>query len=300
MMQSQQVLTRPRYQRTLGEILRGKRFSQLMTRIIVYIILFAGAFILMVPFAWMLSTSLKRPGAVFLFPPQWIPKPIVWSNYPQAWSYLPFNLFLKNTLIITATTVVGATLSSAVVGYSFARLRWIGRDIMFMVVLATMMLPYHVTMIPVFAIWKKLGFVDTLVPLIVPAFFGGGAFNVFLMRQFFMTIPLELDDAAKIDGCGVLGIFWRIIIPLSKPVVGTVAIFQFLYRWNDFMGPLIYLNTTKKYTLALGLQLFRGQYSTKWELLMAASVICMLPVLIIYFLAQRYFVQGIVFTGIKG
>lgn len=298
-METGQVLSRPRYQRTLGEVLRSKSFSQTATRIIVYVILFAGAFVLMVPFAWMVSTSLKRPGAVFKFPPEWIPKPVVWTNYPRAWNYLPFNLFLQNTLIITAITVVGATLSSAIVGYSFARLRWIGRDAMFMIVLATMMLPYHVTMIPVFAIWKRLGFVDTFVPLIVPAFFGG-AFNVFLMRQFFMTIPLELDDAAKIDGCGVLGIFWRIIIPLSKPVVGTVAIFQFLFRWNDFMAPLIYLNTTKKYTLALGLQLFRGQYNTEWELLMAASVIVMLPVLIIYFFAQRYFVQGIVFTGIKG
>lgn len=286
--------------RRKGGLMQSKRFREGVARTIVYLILFSGAFVLMVPFAWMVSTSLKRPGAVFKFPPEWLPDPVVWSNYPRAWNHLPFNLFLQNTIVYTATTIVGATLSSALVGYSFARLRWIGRDLMFMVVLATMMLPYHVTMIPVFAIWRTLGFVDTLWPLIVPAFFGGGAFNVFLMRQFFMTVPLELDDAAKIDGCGVLGIFWRILVPLSRPVIGVVAIFQFLYRWNDFMGPLIYLNTTRRYTLALGLQLFRGQYNTEWELLMAASVICMLPVLVIYFVAQRYFVQGIVFTGIKG
>jgi len=267
---------------------------------LVYVIILSGAFVLMVPFAWMVSTSLKLPGDVFDWPPKWLPDPVVWRNYPQAWSYLPFNTFLKNTLIITAFGVFGQTLTSSLVGYSFARLRWIGRDVLFVVVLATMMLPFHVTMIPVFAIWKTLGFVDTFVPLIAPAFFGGGAFNIFLMRQFFMTIPLELDDAAKIDGCNIIAIYWRIIMPLSKAVVGTVAIFSFLGNWNDFLGPLIYLNSTQKYTLALGLQLFRGQYNTQWALLMAASVIVMMPVLVIYFLAQRYFVQGIVFTGIKG
>ncbi len=286
--------------RQTGGLLASRRFRDGALSVVIYVIILGGAFVLMVPFAWMLATSLKGKGAVFNWPPQWIPNPIVWSNYPKAWSYLPFNLFLRNTVIITAITVFGETLTSSLVGYSFARLRWIGRDVLFMVVLATMMLPFHVTMIPVFAIWKTLGFVDTLVPLTVPAFFGGGAFNIFLMRQFFMTIPLELDDAAKIDGCGILGIYARIIMPLSKAVVGTVSIFTFLWGWNDFLGPLIYLNSTKKYTLALGLQLFRGQYNTKWELLMAASIIVMMPVLAIYFFAQRYFVQGIVFTGIKG
>jgi len=275
-------------------------FMQRLQRTVVYIILFAGAAVLMVPFLWMVSTSLKRPGAVFVFPPEWIPNPFVWTNYPMAWNHVPFTTFTINTVIITAWTVVGATLTSAIVGYSFARLRWVGRDPLFLIVIATMMLPQHVTMIPVFAIWRSMGFVNTFIPLIVPAFFGGGPFNIFLMRQFFMTLPLDLDDAAKIDGCGVFGVFWRIVGPLSKPVIGTVAIFQFLYRWNDFMGPLIYLNDQKRYTLALGLQLFRGQYETKWELLMAASVIVMMPVLVIYFFAQRYFVQGIVFTGVKG
>lgn len=281
-------------------ILGSKRTRTLIFKMVVYILLFMGTFVLMIPFAWMVSTSLKEPGAVFNWPPEWMPDPVVWGNYPKAWSYLPFNTFLTNTLIITVTTVIGQTLSASIVGYSFARLRWIGRDVLFLVVLATLMLPFHITMIPVFAIWKQLGAVDTLVPLIIPAFLGGGAFNIFLMRQFFMTIPLELDDAAKIDGCSVLGIYWRIIMPLSKPVTGTVAIFSFLFHWNDFLGPLIYLNSTSKYTLALGLQLFQGQYETKWELLMAASVIVMMPVLIIYFLAQRYFVQGIVFSGVKG
>lgn len=280
-------------------VLSRVSFWESVHHVVVYVLLFGGAFVLMIPFVWMLSTSLKKPGAVFIFPPEWIPDPFVWSNYPKAWNYVPFTLFLKNTLIITGISVLAVTLTSSLVGYSFARLRWVGRDQMFLIVLATMMLPSHVTMIPVFAIWKQLGFVDTFVPLIMPAFFGG-AFNIFLMRQFFMTLPLELDDAAKIDGCGVLGIFWRIMVPLSKPVIGTVAIFQFLYQWNAFLGPLIYLNSEKRYTLALGLQLFRGQYETQWELLMAASMIVMLPVLIIYFFAQRYFVQGIVFTGVKG
>jgi ABC-type glycerol-3-phosphate transport system permease component len=278
----------------------SRRFRTTLWNIVVYTLLCMGAFVLMIPFAWMVSTSLKLPGAVFNWPPEWIPDPVVWSNYPKAWNYLPFSTFLQNTLIITITTVIGQTLAASLVAYSFARLRWIGRDTLFMVVLATLMLPYHVTMIPVFAIWKQLNAVDTLVPLILPAFFGGGAFNIFLMRQFFMSIPLELDDAAKIDGASILGIYGRIILPLSKPVVGTVAIFSFLFHWNDFLGPLIYLNSTDKYTLALGLRLFQGQYDTKWELLMAASLIVMIPVLLIYFMAQRYFVQGIVFTGIKG
>jgi ABC-type glycerol-3-phosphate transport system permease component len=278
----------------------GRRFRTLVGNTLVYLVLFAGAFVLMIPFAWMLSTSLKEAGAVFNWPPEWIPDPVRWANYPDAWNYLPFGTFLRNTLIITVTTVIGQTLSASLVAYSFARLRWIGRDTLFFIVLATLMLPFHITMIPVFAIWKQLGAVDTLIPLIIPAFLGGGAFNIFLMRQFFMSIPLDLDDAAKIDGCSILGIYWRIIMPLSKPVIGTVAIFSFLFHWNDFLGPLIYLNSTDNYTLALGLRLFQGQYATEWELLMAASLIVMMPVLIIYFVAQRYFVQGIVFTGVKG
>lgn len=286
-------------QPTRGSLLRSKRNATILTNTITYFLLFFGAFILMVPFGWMLSTSLKLPGDVFAFPPEWIPNPVMWSNYPKAWNYLPFNTFTRNTILIAGISVCGATLSASIVAYSFARLRWIGRDTLFFIVLATLMLPYHITMIPVFAIWKTLGFVDTFVPLIVPSFFGG-AFNIFLMRQFFMSIPLDLDDAAKIDGCGVLGIYWRIIMPLSRPVVGTVAILAFLFYWNDFLGPLIYLNSTKNYTLALGLQLFQGQYNTQWELLMAASLIVMMPVLLLYFLAQRYFVQGIVFSGVKG
>lgn len=278
----------------------SRRFRTLLSQIVVYFLILTGAFFLMIPFVWMISTSLKAPGAVFNWPPEWLPDPIVWSNYPNAWNYLPFTTFLGNTLLVTLTSVIGQTLSASLVAYSFARLRWIGRNTLFLLVLATLMLPFHITMIPVFAIWKMLGAVDTLTPLIVPAFLGGGAFNIFLMRQFFMTIPLELDDAAKIDGCSLLGIYWRIILPLSRPVVGTVAIFSFLFHWDDFLGPLIYLNSINKYTLALGLRLFQGQYNTKWELLMAASLIVMIPVLIIYFLAQRYFVQGIVFTGIKG
>ncbi|HXF62749.1 MAG TPA: carbohydrate ABC transporter permease [Caldilineaceae bacterium] len=286
--------------RQTPSLLASRRFRTAVFSAVIYLVILAGAFVLMIPFAWMVSTSLKQPGAVFDWPPKWIPEPVVWSNYPAAWNYLPFTTFLQNTLIITITTVFGQTLSASLVAYSFARLRWIGRNTLFLVVLATLMLPFHITMIPVFAIWKRFDAVDTLIPLIVPAFLGGGAFNIFLMRQFFMTIPPELDDAAKIDGCGVLGIYGRIILPLSKPVIGTVAIFSFLFHWNDFLGPLIYLNSIDKYTLALGLRLFQGQYNTKWELLMAASVIVMMPVLLIYFLAQRYFVQGIVFTGIKG
>lgn len=254
----------------------------------------------MFPFAWMVSTSLKEPGAVFVWPPEWIPDPVRWQNYPEALTALPFHLFFKNTLLVTSLSVIGQLFSGSLVAFSFSRLRWKGRDVLFLLVLATLMLPQHVTMIPRFLIFRELGWIDTLRPLFVPSFFGTNAFYIFLMRQFFMTIPFELDEAARIDGASTFRIYWNIILPLSKPVLGTVAIFSFIARWNEFLLPLIYLNTTEKYTLALGLALFRGQYETQWHYLMAASVVVMVPILVIFFLAQRHFVRGIVFTGIKG
>jgi multiple sugar transport system permease protein len=270
-----------------------------------YVLLTLGAFLLMIPLVWMVSTSLKQPGDVLKFPPEWIPQPIVWRNYVSAVSldYAPFGTFFKNTVIITFVGMTGQLLSSSAVAFSFARLRWSGRDVLFMVVLATMMLPYQVTLIPVFIIFKKLNWVDTLLPLTVPAFFGGGAFNIFLLRQFMMSIPLEMDDAARIDGCGTADIYARIIIPMARPALITVGIFSFLAHWNDFIGPLIYLNSTSNYTLSLGLRIIQGYGGygiQRWDLLMAASLIVMFPVLLLFFFAQRYFIQGVVVSGVKG
>lgn len=263
-----------------------------------YAVLMVGAVFVLSPLAWMLSTSLKEQSKIFLFPPQWIPDPIVWSNYLEALTIVPFGLFFINTCLITGLSVIGELASSAVVAYSFARLRWVGRDFLFILVLATIMLPRQVTLIPVFIIFKNLGWLNTFYPLIVPSFFAV-PFYVFLLRQFFMTIPTDLDDAARIDGCSQFAVFWRIILPLAKPAMAAVAIFSFQYHWNDFFNPLIYLYDRELFTLALGLRFFQGNYGVYWHYLMAASLVVILPVIIVFFFAQKYFIQGIVYMGYK-
>jgi multiple sugar transport system permease protein len=227
-----------------------------------------------------------------------------WENYSDALDFLPEEthkglIYVWNTVYITILSILGTLLSSSLVAYSFARLRWPGRDALFLVLLATMMLPGAVTMIPVFLIFRGLGWVDTLRPLWIPSFFGG-AFSVFLLRQFFMTIPTDLEDAAKIDGCSYFGIYWRIMLPLIKPALAALTIMTFMGSWNNFMGPLIYINSPEKMPLAYALQLFQGAHSAEYGLLMAASTLVMLPVLIVFFFTQRYFIQGITLTGIKG
>lgn len=304
---SNSVLVPPktRVMKRLSRMSSSKKFRQTAQHTTTYLLLTLGAFFLLIPFTWMVSTSLKEAGDVLKFPPEWIPDPVRWSNYGEALTqdYAPFHIFLSNTVIITLLSMVGQLLSASLVGFSFARLRWWGRDYLFLVVLATLMLPYQVTLVPVFVLMKNLGWVDTLLPLIVPYFFGGGAFYIFLFRQFMMTIPLELDDAAKIDGCGTLGLYARITLPLSRPVLATAAIFSFLAHWNDFLGPLIYLNSVNNYTLSLGLRLLQGYggYGVqRWHLLMAASLLVLMPVLVLFFLAQRHFIQGVVISGVKG
>ncbi len=225
---------------------------------------------------------------------------LVWGNYATALTVLPFATFLKNTLTITLLCIIGQTLSASLVAFGFARMKFPGREVIFIMVLSTMMLPAQVTMIPNFIIYVKLRWIDTLRPLIVPAFFGGGAFFIFLLRQFFLTIPSELEDAARIDGCSPLGIYRNVALPLSKPALATVAVFAFMTHWNDFMGPLIYTQSMEKKTLALGLYSFKGLHGTEYHLMMAAAIAVLLPVLIIFFSAQKYFVQGIVMSGIKG
>ena len=278
---------------------------QAALQIILYGLMSLGAFLFLVPFAWMVSTALKEAGDVMKFPPEWIPQPILWGNFKEAFTqdYAPFGIFFKNTIIITTTAMLGQLLSASLVGFSFARLRWWGRDYLFLIVLGTMMLPYQVTLVPIFVLMKRLGWIDTLLPLIIPFYLGGGAFYVFLFRQFMMTIPLELDDAARIDGCGTLRLYGRIILPLSGPALATASIFSFLAHWNDFIGPLIYLNSVSNYTVSLGLRILQGYGGygiQRWNLLMAASLFVMLPVLLLFFFAQKYFIQGIVTYGVKG
>jgi ABC-type glycerol-3-phosphate transport system permease component len=268
-------------------------------KVIIYIIANVVAFIMLLPFFWMVSTSLKPNEQVYLIPPKWVPNPIVWSNYPRAFSFAPFGLYIKNSLIIAIVCVVGVVFSSSLAGYSFAKLRWPGRDITFFILLSTMMLPGQVTMIPIFILFKKFGWINTFYPLTVPAFFGGGAFNIFLMRQFFLTIPYELDEAARIDGASFFKIYTNIELPLAIPVITAISIFTFIGAWNEFMGPLIYLNDSSKYTIQLGLRMFQADFQSDWSALMAMSIVTALPCIILFFVAQRYFIQGIVLTGLK-
>lgn len=260
----------------------------------------AIAIVMLAPFVWLVSSSLKNQVQIFSYPPKWIPDPIVWQNYPDALTARPFDLYLRNTLIIVSLNVIAVVFSSSFCAYGFARLRFRGRDFWFGIVMATLFLPYAILIVPSFMIFSKLGWVDTFLPLVVPPFFGGGAFNIFLMRQFFRTIPEELADAARIDGCSEFGIYWRIMMPLAKPALITVAIFTFLASWNDLLGPTIYLRSPENFTVAVGLAGFRSTLSVSWDLQMAASTAMILPVVVLFFFAQRYFIKGVVMSGLKG
>jgi multiple sugar transport system permease protein len=285
----------------------SKRRTEKYTRIIVSVILALGAIAMLLPVIWMLSTSFKTPTEVFAIPPIWIPRPLHFENYGKAWTIsgmyvsegITFTNYTINTLIIAVSCCVGVTLSSSLVAFAFARLRFPGRGPLFTLCLATMMVPTQVTMIPSFVLFKSMGWYDTFYPLIIPAFLGGGAYNIFLMRQFFMSIPYEMDEAAKIDGCTNFGVYWRILLPLCKPALVTVAVFSFVYNWNDFINPLIYLDSNSKKTLALGLTNFVSLYGQDYHLLMAASLLISLPIILMFFVGQRYFVQGIATTGLK-
>ena len=284
----------------LANLRQSQRQQDLLLKAVVYLLLLIGAFGIMLPFFWMISTSLKRPGTEFTFPIEWIPLPPRWGNYSRAWSILPFNLWLVNTVRITGLSIVGHCVSCAIVGFGFARIRFPGRDAIFLLVLATMMLPYPSIIIPLFILFKELGWINTILPLVVPTFFATSAFYIFLLRQFFMTLPLELDDAARVDGCSTFGIFYRICVPLIKPALGIILVFSFMHHWNDFLGPLIFLSDLDKFTLAIGLRYFQGQYRVEWTLLMASSLIVLSPCIILFFIAQKNYIKGIVITGVKG
>jgi ABC-type glycerol-3-phosphate transport system permease component len=247
---------------------------------------------------------LKPIDELYTFPPTFVPQNPRWINYKEVFTLAPFGRFLINTTIVTLLAVVGQTLSAAAVAFGFSRFRFPGRNFLFGLVLATMMLPWHVTIVPTFLLFRELGWLNTLLPLIVPSFFGGGAFYIFLLRQFFLTIPRDLDEAAYMDGASSWRVFWSVLMPLSKTALATAAIFSFIEHWNEFIGPLIFLNSERWYTVSIGLRYFIAEPFSGDEpreaLLMAASLIVALPPLLIFFLAQKYFVQGIATTGSKG
>jgi len=278
--------------------------SNLSGRFLLYFSTILLSILFLFPFAWTVSSSLKTAVEVEAYPPSFIPHILQWGNYYEAWTSISFGIFFKNSLIVTGLCLIGATASSFVVAYGFARFRFPYRGGLFALCLATMILPPEVTIIPLFIAFKQIGWLDTLKPLIVPSFFGGGAFNIFLLRQFLTTMPFELDEAAMIDGASRLDILLRVILPNSKPALATVAVFTFIFHWNDFFAPLIFLNTPKNFTIPLGLYNLKSYVGDpgepKDQLLMAGSVIATLPIILLFFSAQRYFVQGIVTSGLKG
>lgn len=268
-----------------------------------YAILVVGAAFFLLPFLWMVSTSLKPPHQVMVFPPEWIPETLHWANFIDSWGALDFGTFYWNTVFLTLFNILGTLASAPLVAFAFARLRFRGRNIIFLILLSTMMLPSQVTLIPMYVLFSRLGWINTFLPLIVPTWLAGGpsgAFNVFLLRQFFLTIPRDMDEAAKLDGAGYWGIYWRVILPMSRPVLGIITIFTFTNNWNDFFNPLIYINTTDKYTVALALRFYQTRLDVQMGPLMAQSLVALLPVLIIFYYAQNRYVQGIVITGVKG
>jgi multiple sugar transport system permease protein len=265
-----------------------------------HMVLIVLSAIFALPLVWMVGTSFKTAQQALAQPVVWWPHPIVWGNYPQLFASLPFFRFFLNTFAYAGITIVGVCISSSLVAYGFSRLRWPGRDAVFYVMLMTLILPFVCTLIPLFILYKHLNWIGTYLPLEVPTFFGSSVFSTFLLRQFFMTIPQSLSDAARIDGASEFYIYSRIILPLAKPAMATVILFQFIYCWNDFLGPLIYISNQSSYPLSLGLDLILGDYSTNWAWVMAGATAATAPIVILFFLTQRTFIQGIALTGTKG
>lgn len=276
------------------------RSSRTLRQIPIYVVLTAFSIVFLIPFYWLLLSSVKQESQIFSWPPSWVPNPFWPQNYARMFELVPMTTYLANTLKVTALGVTGTVITSALVGYGFARLRAPGLNILFGICLATLMLPSQVTMIPVFLIFSRLGWIDTHLPLWVPAWFGGGAWNIFLFRQFFASIPRELEEAAMLDGASRLHIFWRIILPNSKAVLAVVTVFAIQGFWTDIFNPVIYLNTRENYTLALGVTNMIGAQVTRFGPLMAASVMMTVPMILLYFFVQRYIAEGVVMSGVKG
>lgn len=295
------------YQDEIEPVLQAKdarkkrQVKKLTSAALTYIGLSLGAVTMIAPFLWMVTTSLSVPGSIFSHQAwwrEWIPTVFHWQNYVDVWKVVPFGRFYLNSLFISAALTIGQVVTSSLAAYAFARLNFPGRDKLFFGYLGTMMIPGAVTMIPVFILLRHLGWIDTYQAMILPGIFT--AYGTFMLRQFFLTLPKELEDAAKIDGCNYFQIFMNIIIPLSQPALATLTIFTFMGSWQSLMWPLIVVNTSSKYPLPVGLSYFQGVHGTNWELLMAASFMMLLPILIVFIFAQRFFVEGIKLSGIKG
>ena len=283
----------------LTKALRQRDLPTIVLRVLTYLALIVGGGLFMLPALWMLTTAFKTYAEAEQFPPVWLPTTIQLSNFTKPFQDLPFQTFYFNTIKITVIAIIGVLLSCTPVAFAFARLSFRGRNPLFALVLATMMIPDQATLVPVYVFFAKLGWTNTILPLTVPSFFAVDAFTIFLLRQFFMTIPRDLDDACKIDGGGPLVLLLRIIVPLSMPVFGVVTILQFVGRWNDFFGPLVYLNTLENYTVSLGLRLFQTRYIVETNTMMAMALLAALPTIVLFFLAQRYFIRGVVLTGVN-
>ncbi len=283
----------------IGSFFKTKTFRNVTHVVLVYGLAVPTAIIFVLPFLWMLSTSFKAPNEVFDFPPKWIPGTFHFENYSQALALAPFGQYVLNTLFVTLNNVIGNLVSCTLAAYGFARLRARGKNVLFLLMLATLMLPIWVTLIPQYVLFNAIGWGNSFAPLMVPPWFGW-PFFIFLLRQFFMTIPKELEEAARLDGATTLGILWHIILPISTPALATVAVLAFIGNWNNFFAPLIYLRDPNMYTLAIAVQRFRGQFGNQYiHYMMAVSVLMVIPIIIIFFFAQRYLIKGIVMTGLK-
>jgi multiple sugar transport system permease protein len=276
-----------------------KRVATWLVLGLAYLLLVLTAISMIFPFYWMIATSLKSEARVFAFPPEWIPSPPILDSYKYIFTELPFTTYIFNSVKVSFLSTLGTVLSSSLAAYAFARVRFRGREVLFMLTLAALMIPAQVTMIPLYVVMTRIGWVDSHLPLIAPAYFGS-AFGIFLMRQYFMTIPQELNDAAKIDGCSHFGVYWRIMLPLAKAVIATLALLSFMGSWNDLLGPVIYLYDGNLFTLPLALTRFRGQYYTEWANMMAGATVSLLPILVVFLFTQQYFVRGVVLSGLKG
>jgi multiple sugar transport system permease protein len=282
----------------------GRRTAgDVVLRIFVYAVILLGALVVFIPFAWMISTSLKSQNQLFVYPPKWIPTPPHWSNYVDSWRALPFGRFLWNTVFMTVLAMFAEVFTASIVAYGFARFRFPLRNFLFILLLSTMMLPDILTMIPKFVMWRQLGRIDTFSPMTVGAWFAWGPSFVFLLRQFFLTIPREIEEAAILDGANTYQVYWQIMLPLVKPALLAIAVLSFQGNWNNFQGPLIYLSTLEKFPMILGIQFYGATLSNevpKWHYMMAMSTMMAAPILALFFIAQRYFIEGLTVGGVKG
>ncbi|MGZ7446107.1 carbohydrate ABC transporter permease [Paenibacillus sp. TH7-28] len=276
------------------------KVRKIAARLSFYAVLTLGGLVFVFPFYWMLRTAFVGMDGLFAIPPDIVPDSLRFDNFAEALSSNPFGRYFWNSTVVTVLSIAGVVLSSSVCAYSFSRISWLGRDKIFGFILTGLMMPFFVVMIPHFLGWKTLHLTDTLVPLIAPAWFGGGVFNIFLLRQFFLTIPREMDEAAKMDGAGHFRIYWNVIMPIGRQSLIVVGMLTFLANWNDYLAPMVFISSEKNYTLMLGLTLFQGTYSAQWHLMMAATAIIVLPSLAVFLVGQRFFVEGIAMSGVKG